>query len=170
MRFALLLALTLVSAVATAADLTPAASRPPAPTLSLDDLDGGTKSLADHAGSLVVLSFWATWCGPCLQEIPFMNTFFERYRDQGLVVFAVNTDGPETVADVRATARRGRWTLPVLLDPDGAASAALNPRGMVPFTMFIDRQGRVAATHEGFSTGDEVTHEAHIQALLAEPR
>ncbi|MCB9519524.1 MAG: TlpA family protein disulfide reductase [Myxococcales bacterium] len=173
MKSRLLLALTfaalsVLTSAAFAEELTPPADRPPAAAFRLDNLVGESVSLQDFAGQVVVISFWATWCGPCLQEIPFMNGFFEQYGDQGLTVLAVTTDGPETLSEVRNVARRGHWTLPVLLDLDGAVAAQLNPRGTQPFTMFIDRAGRVAATHEGFSSGDEVEHEATIQALLAE--
>ncbi|MFT6629484.1 MAG: peroxiredoxin, partial [Flavobacteriales bacterium] len=107
-------------------------------------------------------------CVPCLQELPHLNGFYEVYQDDGLVVLAITTDGPETQSDVRSLVRRSRWSLEVLSDMDGAVSNVLNPRGTNPFTLYIDRAGRVAASHEGYSLGDEVMAEQYIQTLLAE--
>ena len=59
--------------------------------------------------------------------------------------------------------------MPILLDQEGAVKAALNPRGTQPFTLFVDRRGRVAHTHEGYTSGDEKTYDGYITALLAEP-
>lgn len=142
-------------------------SRPPVPAFELDDLDGDSVSLSDFEGKVVVISFWATWCAPCLQELPFMQGFYEAH-DGNLVVLAITTDGPDTISEVRNIVRRNRWTMPILLDLDGGVMAQLNPRGTQPFTMFIDRQGRLAHSHEGFASGDEVAHGETIEALLAE--
>lgn len=161
-------ALALVLAVPAFAELTPAGERPPAANFELDNLSGDSIELADFAGKVVVISFWATWCQPCLQELPHMDRFLTQYEDDGLVVLAITTDGPESQSEVRSIARRNRWGFEVLTDLDGSVAAVVNPRGTNPFTVFVDRQGRVAAEHEGYSSGDEVEHEATIQALLAE--
>jgi peroxiredoxin len=145
------------------------ADRAPAPDFRVGTLDGSTATLGEHAGKVVVISFWATWCRPCLQELPHLQRLYAELGDEGLVVLAVSNDGPETQAQVRAIANRGGWTFPVLLDLDGAITSLLNPRGTNPYTIFVDRQGRIADTHEGYASGDEVQHEATIRALLAEP-
>jgi len=145
-----------------------APDRASAAAIDLQDLDGNRVTLSQYAGQVVVLSFWATWCRPCLQELPLLEGFYQQHQNAGLVVLAIATDGPETLAQVRAIVRRGRWTMPVLLDSDGRASALHNPRGTNPYTVFIDRQGRVARTHEGFAPGDERSHLSTIEALLAE--
>lgn len=159
-----LAALLLSSATAFAQD----EARQPAPDFELDSLDGDAVALSDFAGDVVVVNFWATWCQPCLQEMPFFSQFQDTYGDDGLTILAITTDGPETLAEVRTTVRRGRWSMTVLLDQEGDVASILNPRGTNPYTLFIDRNGNIAETHEGYAAGDEVEYEQIIQALLAE--
>ncbi len=164
----ILSALLILSASASAFALDPPESRPPVADFSIDDLDGDSVSLSDFEGKVVVMAFWATWCEPCLQEAPHMNRFYEDYADDGLVVLAISTDGPETISDVRNVVRRNRWSMIVVTDFDGSLTAQLNPRGTNPYSVFIDRAGRLAEAHEGYSSGDEVGYEETIQQLLAE--
>lgn len=159
--------LAFVALPVSAADLTPAGERAPAADFSLDNIGDDAVSLGDHAGKVVVISFWATWCQPCLQELPHMNDFQREFSDD-LVVLAITTDGPETQSEVRSLARRNRWVFEVLKDLDGSVSAQLNPRGTNPFTLFIDRNGRIAASHEGYTSGDEVGYREQIVALIGE--
>lgn len=144
--------------------------RPPAPALSLRSLEGKPVRLADFRGQVVVVSLWATWCAPCKQELKHLDAMYRRLQGKGLVVLAVATDGPETRSEVRGVVRRTRWKVPVLVDQDGAAMARLNPRGTIPFSLFIDRRGRVAHRHEGYSPGDEKAYLPLIEQLLAEPK
>ncbi len=159
------------SAPATAAATpTPATTttRPAAPAFALKDLDGKPVSLAALRGKVVVVNFWATWCAPCLQELPFLDQFQQKYGKDGLVVIAIATDGPETAANIASVVRRRRLSVTVAHDGSGTVIAALNPRAANPYTLFLDRQGRVAHRHEGYSAGDERKYEATITALLAE--
>lgn len=142
--------------------------RPAAPNFEVDDLDGETVSLSDFDGNVIVVSFWATWCQPCLRELPHMNEYYEEYGDQGLTVLAVSTDGPESLSQVRNIVRRNRWSMPILLDQEGAVTQLLNPRGTNPFTVVIDRDGNIAMSHEGYSAGDEEEYLELILELLEE--
>ncbi|MBN1946035.1 MAG: redoxin domain-containing protein [Bradymonadales bacterium] len=135
----------------------------------LEDLDGHRVRLTDHAGKVIVLSFWATWCTPCQQELPFLQQYLDRYRDQGFMVIAIAMDGPETLSRVRTIVRRNHWTMPVLLDQDGSVTAVINPRAAAPFTLFLDRSRRLVREHEGYTSGDEIGYEVLIRQLLAEP-
>jgi peroxiredoxin len=148
--------------------LTPIEQRQPAPDVSMERLDGGRTTLAELQGQVVIISFWATWCRPCLQELPHMERFLQTYGDQGLAVLAISTDQPDSLAQVRSIVRRNDWTMNVLLDPEGAITQLLNPRGNNPFTIIVDRAGRIVESHEGYSAGDETHYETVIQALLAE--
>lgn len=149
--------------------LVEAGNRSEVPDFSVETLTGEVVRLSDYAGKVVIINFWATWCVPCLQELPFLEEYYKAHLDDGLVVLAVTSDGPETVSQVRSVARRGRWTMPVLLDHEGAITALLNPRDSRPLTLFVDRTGRLAYEHEGYTSGVETDYLAHIQTLLAEP-
>jgi peroxiredoxin len=169
LRAASLVVLCLLFAMPAAADdPKPPAQRASIADFGLNDLAGDAVRLSDHKGKVVVLSFWATWCAPCLQELEHLNRFQQTYGDQGLVVLAISTDDANTVSNVARVAKRNKWSLTVLLDQEGKVSAVLNPRGTNPFSMFLDRGGRLTLSHEGYAPGDEGRYEALIQALLAE--
>jgi hypothetical protein len=83
-------------------------------------------------------------------------------------VLAIATDGPETLSVVRSVSRRKRWGVTVLTDTDGAVNSLLNPRGTIPYSVFVDRRGRVAYVHAGYKSGDEAQYEKVLKKLLAE--
>jgi peroxiredoxin len=136
---------------------------------ALKNLKGKMVKLSDQKGKVVVVTFWATWCAPCIQELPHLNRFYKDLKGKGLTVLAINIDGPDTFSKAKTIIKRKRLKLPILLDPEGEVTAILNPRGTNPYTLFIDRHGRLAADHEGFAKGDEVKALAKITKLLAEP-
>lgn len=146
----------------------PPDERPAVADFSLETLEGKRVELSDYAGKPVVISFWASWCKPCKQELPFLDAFAKKYADQGLAVLAINTDGPRTMAEVRRFVKRKKLEMPQLLDKDGSVLQRLNPRGVMPFSLYLDRQHRIVESHDSFTAGDEVRIEASIQRLLAE--
>ena len=163
------LCIGLVLTPMTAAASGPTAGRSALPKFKLKDLKGKTVTPASLKGKVVVISFWATWCVPCKQELDFLEGVYKKEKDKGFEVLGIATDGPDTFSQIRGVVKRHRWTFPVLPDREGRATAALNPRAASPFSMYIDRQGRVAYDHEGFSRGDAPKIEARIKELLAEP-
>ncbi len=173
MRTSLILGFALLTtAVLAAVTIANEAAAPPraaAADFELSSLKGEKVRLSALRGQVVIVSFWATWCAPCLVELPHLEALEQAHGAQGLVVLAVNSDGPETASLVRSTVKRQRWKMRVLLDTSGTAAAALNPRGVNPMTLFIDRQGRIAHVHEGYKAGDEASYAKVVQGLLAEP-
>ena len=142
--------------------------RAKAPALEGKDLQGNKIRLSDLKGNVVVISFWATWCVPCKKELKILSKHLKTKKANGMRVLAISMDGPETAADVRATVKRYRWTMPIIHDKEGAITSVHNPRSAAPYTIFIDRQGRIAYAHEGFSQGDADKLEKRIDDLLAE--
>jgi len=143
-----------------------------APDFALDDLGGRTVRLSDHAGKVILLNFWATWCVPCAAEMPHLQKLYEHYADRGLIVLAISMDGPESVADVAPRARQYRLSFPVLLDEETRVVGLYNPKRAAPFTVLIGRDGSVVSTREGYAPGDEAALEREIRSLLvvAAPR
>jgi peroxiredoxin len=115
----------------------------PAPDFSLRTLDGKTVQLSDFKGKAVLINLWATWCPPCQAEMPAIQAAYVKYKDQGLVVLAVNFTVQDTLPDITAFVGKYHLDFPVLLDEDGAVSS--NSYGMrgLPDSYFIDRTGVV---------------------------
>jgi thiol-disulfide isomerase/thioredoxin len=118
-----------------------------APDFSFVLADNQGTTLADLTGKPVVINFWATWCGPCRQEMPDLVALHEENPD--LIVLAVNVQ--EDLAQVRPFAEEFGMTMPVILDADGALSRAFGMRGL-PFTLFIHSDRTIAARWDGMLT------------------
>jgi len=131
------------------------------------DVDGNTFRLSDHIGKQVVLiDFWATWCSPCLAEMPHLEAMQDKYKSKGFLVVAVSMDGPESIADVPAFAKRNSMNFPVLLDEDSSIASIYNPRKSAPLSAIIDKSGRISAIREGYNPGDEAYVEKDVQKAL----
>jgi len=165
MRFLILVLMVLFALPANAGELNTV--RPQAPQFSLQMLNGETFQFSSTKGKVVVVSFWASWCKPCIQELGFLKTLQAQHPDK-LAVLAIATDDPNTISKVRMIVKRKKLTMPVLLDQDGTVMGLLNSRGSLPFSVYIDKQGNIASTHDGFSSGDEEKLEATVKTLLAE--
>ena len=139
------------------------------PDFSLETLEGEPFRLSEHLGrKVIVLSFWATWCLPCLEELPHLSELYERKKAEGLMVVAISMDEPTTQAEVAPTARRIGLMMPVVLDAEQEAIRLYNQARNAPMTVVIDKQGRIVRTQSGYSPGDEEILEKEILALLQE--
>ena len=118
-----------------------------APSFKLRNLHGNLEGLDDYRDKVVVLNFWATWCAPCLEEMPTFERLYRRYRSQGLTVLAVSLDkgNSETIKSFTAATN---FTFPVLLDSEVIAEKTY-PSFTIPFTYVVDKKGRVAARVDG---------------------
>jgi thiol-disulfide isomerase/thioredoxin len=112
-----------------------------APGFTLTNMQGQNVSLADLKGKVVILNFWATWCPPCREEMPSMEMLYRKYKDQGLVILAVNVekDGQKLV---QSFLQRTPYTFPILLDGDAAVQNSYQVFRF-PETLIIDRNGKV---------------------------
>src|SRR5712692_9748947 len=112
----------------------------PAPEITLKDLQGQEVKLSDLRGKIVLLNFWATWCKPCKEEMPAMQAVYEKLRDQGFVVLAVNEleDTDRVIEHIRTHGH----TFPVVMDHDNRVANRYGVVGL-PASFLIDRQGIV---------------------------
>ncbi len=131
------------------------------------DLDGNKVSLSSFQGSkAVLLNFWGLRCGACIEEMPHLNTLYGKYRDKGLAVLGVDTDGVgadivrTTMGEVGITA-----DYPILLDTEFTITDAYT-NFLVPLTLVIDKKGIVQFVHTGYEKGDEKGYEQSVRKAL----
>ena len=136
-----------------------------APDFTLKSVGGPNLRLQEQRGQVVMINFWATWCGPCRQEMPHLNRIYDKYRSAGFVLLGVNIDDdPRAAADLAA---KLGLRFPVLLDTEKKVSRVYDMSAM-PATLLIDRDGRVRHIHRGYRDGVEQTYEEQVRALLKE--
>jgi len=121
--------------------------------------------LTGFRGHVVYLDFWASWCGPCRQSFPWMETMKNAYEGQGLEIVAVNLDMDRAEAD--KFLKQFHTTFAVRFDPQGRLAESYKVQGM-PSSVLIDRHGVTRFTHVGFRPVDGAIFEAQLRELLAE--
>jgi peroxiredoxin len=139
----------------------------PTPEFSLKDANGQTVHPADYKGKVVLLDFWATWCGPCKVEIPWFMEFERQFKDQGFAVLGVSMD-EDGWAAIKPYVQQRQMNYRVLLGNDDV-STAYGGLDALPTTLLIDRQGKIALVEFGVSKGKEEFKNAIVQ-LLDAPR
>jgi peroxiredoxin len=150
------------AAMAAPAALTPATV---APDFALRSLDGPNLRLQEQRGRVVMVNFWATWCGPCRIEMPHLVRLYDKYRGSGFQLLGVNID--EDPRQAASVATKLGLHFPVLLDTEKRVSK-LYDLSTMPSTVLIDRNGRVRYIHRGYRDGYEDTYEKQIRELLKE--
>ena len=134
-----------------------------APEFETKTLDGEDVKLADYRGQVVLLNVWATWCDPCIRELPELSRMHEQLHDKGLVVIGLNTDVRGKLSAVRQMVVRNKLPFPVWLDFESKSQVAFKLRGY-PTSFLIDRQGLICTKHTGAMTREMLEQE--IQSLL----
>jgi peroxiredoxin len=138
-------------------------NRKPAPEFNLKDANGQAVHLADYKGKVVLLDFWATWCGPCKIEIPWFMDFEKQFKDQGFAVVGISMD-EDGWAAIKPYVQNMKMNYRVLLGND-AVSSAYGGLDSLPTTLLIDREGGIASVHVGVSMGKEEFKNAIVQLL-----
>jgi len=163
---AALFALAVVGWLHTAAANSPAAAGAgPAPDFSLPARDGGELKLSSLRGQVVMLNFWATWCGPCRQEMPLLEQIHAKYEPLGFTLVGVNVE--EDSAAAKAWLQKVPVSFPVLFDTRNTVSGTFGVAAM-PSSVLIDREGKVRYVHQGYKPGDEARYAEMIRALVKE--
>jgi len=137
----------------------------PAPDFSLPARAGGDVSLASLRGQVVLVNFWATWCGPCRKEMPLLEQIYQRYKGLGFTLLAVNVEEDSGGAD--QWLRDTPVSFPVLFDRDNRVSKLYQVTAM-PSTVIIDRKGQVRFIHYGYTPGTENEYQDQVRSLIRE--
>jgi len=139
-----------------------------APDFTLQDLDGNELTLYQFVEKgPVVVSFWATWCKPCLRELPHLQELYDEYKEKGVSMLAISVDSPRSVSKVKSFINGHEYTLTVLLDPNKDVSRKFNAH-LFPYTFVINGEGNIVYKSYGYRPGDEKKVEKELDALLQE--
>ena len=136
-----------------------------APDFALRSLEGQNLRLSEFRGEVVMINFWASWCGACRQAMPALNELDEKYRRAGLVLLSINIDDETPRAEQMALGLKIRF--PVLRDEQKAVSR-LYQADTMPLTVLVDREGTVRYSHVGYNLGDERKYISELRTLLNE--
>jgi thiol-disulfide isomerase/thioredoxin len=137
----------------------------PASDFALRSLGQENIRLSEQLGEVVILNFWATWCGPCRQEMPLLDAIYSKYRRAGLVLLSINID--EDKEQAAEMAKTLGVSYPVLMDARNEVAKAYE-LGTLPLTVLVDREGKVRYVSEGFKPGYEKRYIDKLRELLNE--
>lgn len=120
-----------------------------APDFTLPDIEGNNISLQDFRGQAVLINFWATWCGPCERESPFIQLLYEKYQDDNFVVIGISTDQEDTIGEVPDFVEKYHLSYPILLDENSVVDTMYETDGITPYSFFISGDGTIRDLHIG---------------------
>jgi len=135
----------------------------PAPDFTLPSNKDSNIRLADLRGQVVMINFWATWCGPCRQEMPLLEELYVKYQPAGFQLLGINIEEDSEAA--QELAEEIGISFPVLFDTENSVSQLYDVDAM-PSTLFVDRNGDFRYLHKGYQPGDEEDYKKVIQALI----
>lgn len=137
----------------------------PAPDFTLHSRSGQNLRLSDYRGQVVLLNFWASWCGPCRQEMPLLEELYKRYHNLGFTILGVNVDTDSSKANHYL--RDIRVSFPILYDTQNTVVKNYNVNAM-PTTVIIDKNGKMRFMHQGYKPGYENEYRKEVIQLLKE--
>lgn len=164
-RMKIIIAMLVVVSMGISQPLLAAEEGKPAPDFTLKALDGSNVKLNELRGTVVLVNFWASWCGPCRTEMPLLDNLYREYRDYGFTVLGINLD--EEHSQALKLLDKVPVTFPVLFDPDNRTSETFAVDAM-PTTVLIDRNGVVRHHHRGYKEGFMDKYEQQVKELVLE--
>jgi len=146
------------------------------PDFTLDSSSGKNIRLEELRGQVVMLNFWATWCGPCRQEMPALEALYSRYGKAGFTILGINIENSKVVSkrtEIEKFVNEKNLTFPILYDNEKNVTSILEQKFLgknmgMPTTVFLDRSGNARFLHEAYKPGDEVKYKKMIKTLLRE--
>jgi peroxiredoxin len=136
-----------------------------APDFTLQSREGGQVSLSELRGDVVMINFWATWCGPCRAEMPHLEALHQRYSDLGFTLLGVNVEEDSRLSDQFLA--ETPVSFDILFDPHNGVSELYDVVAM-PSTVLVDREGNMRFIHHGYKEGYENEYQTQVRALLRE--
>ena len=155
----------LLAAILSAAPVLAGDATGPAAEFTLPARTGETVALSSLKGRVVLINFWATWCGPCRKEMPLLEQIQKKYASLGFTLLGVNVE--EDTAMMDTFLKDVPVTFPILLDPANGISKLYNVSAM-PSTVIVDRKGNIRYIHQGYKPGDESKYQDIIRQLIRE--
>ncbi len=138
-----------------------------APDFKLQDIDKNTVQLSSQTGrGPLLISFWATWCKPCVEEMQELVKIHNEFHDKGFDILAVSIDNEKTVARVKSFAKAKKYPFTVLLDTNGETAQKYYVGQSVPAAFLLDKDGRIIYQSSGYKKGDELKLRKKIEDLL----
>ena len=137
----------------------------PAPDFTLKSNSGANIRLSELRGEVVLINFWASWCGPCRQEMPILSELHDKYKAMGFTVLGVNVE--ENSSAARKLLKDLPVSFPVLFDNDSSVSRQYDVAAM-PSTVLIDRDGNMRYLHKGYKPGLENSYIEQVRSLIRE--
>lgn len=123
---------------------------------------------AEVAKTAVLVSFWATWCGPCKLEMPHVDALDKEFAEQGFEGISISIDDARAYSQARAYVKGRKFQFNALFDKESKVVAMFNPSKTLPYTVIIDKAGKIRHVHTGYNPGDEVKLRDEIKAILEE--
>jgi len=137
-----------------------------APEFYLDDMEGNTVALSDMTGKgPVIISFWATWCKPCLEELRALQDLYEEFNDSSVQLLAISTDSERSLAKVKPFAKSRGYIFTILLDTNSDVARQYYVQ-TIPYSLVLDKAGSIVYTHTGYKKGDENEVRRIVEGLL----
>ena len=138
------------------------------PNFKVENLEGDIVELEAELGDgPILLSFWATWCKPCIEELGEFKKIYKEFKDRGFKMYAISTDDERTVAKVKPLVKTKNYDFPILLDTNSDVARLYYAQAM-PFSVILNKDGYIVYSHLGYMRGDELKVREKISEMITQ--